>query len=121
MPMRPPRVCQCGKVVPSGQRCQCQVAKDKARNAAYDRSRPTAAARGYDHDWRRLRTAFLADNPVCSEPDCEAQSTDADHVLSVKQRPDLRLDRRNLRAFCHRHHSRRTAREQGFARPKDRQ
>ncbi|HKV14528.1 MAG TPA: AAA family ATPase [Reyranella sp.] len=61
------------------------------------------------------RRAYLRAFPVCSVEGCGEPATDVDHVLSVQDRPDLRLDPSNFRSFCHPHHSQRTAREQGFA------
>ncbi len=111
MPSKPARICSCGRRVPSGTMCQCR----RQARAEADALRPSSAQRGYDSDWRTLRAAFLKANPCCSEPGCSADATDADHVISVRERPDLRLDWNNLRPFCHPHHSRRTARDQGFA------
>lgn len=64
MPVRAPRICSCGKVVPSGQRCACQRAKAKA----HDAKRGTAAQRGYTGSWRKASAAFLAlpGNERCS-------------------------------------------------------
>jgi 5-methylcytosine-specific restriction protein A len=42
---------------------------------------------------------------------------EGDHLKSLAEYPELRLEWSNLRAFCRPCHSRRTAREQGFARP----
>lgn len=44
------------------------------------------------------------------------QATVVDHIMSISERPDLRLEWSNLRAMSKRCHDRRTAREQGFAR-----
>jgi 5-methylcytosine-specific restriction enzyme A len=85
------------------------------RRAAIDAQRPTSAERGYDAAWRRCRKLFLAKHPACVS--CAMPATDVDHVISIRDRPDLRLSWSNLRPYCHRHHSRRTATEQGFARP----
>lgn len=116
MPVAPPRICRCGRLVPSGMRCPCRTKEASQRRAAHDATRPSAAARGYDAEWRKVRAAFLKANPTCSHPGCGKPATDADHVLSVRERPDLRLDPSNLRPFCHAHHSAHTARTQGFAR-----
>ena len=86
--------------------------------AVLDQHRPSATARGYDADWQRLRALYLKRHPLCSEPDCYRTATDVDHLLSVRQHPELRLAWSNLRSFCHPHHSARTARDQGFARPR---
>ncbi len=122
MPSLPPTACACGKRLAFGQRCTCtQPSRDpervRARNAAFDANRPTAAQRGYDAAWKKCRSLFLAQNPTCVHPDCRQPATDVDHIISIRDRPDLRLSWSNLRPFCHSHHSARTARDQGFARP----
>jgi hypothetical protein len=53
---------------------------------------------------------------VCCVPGCGKPTTDADHIESVRDHPERRLDPSNLRPYCHPHHAQRTAREQGFAR-----
>lgn len=75
--------------------------------------RPTAAQRGYDGQWRGLRAAFIRQHPVCAVIGCGAPATDVDHIVAVRERPDLRLTWGNLRALCHGHHSAKTAREDG--------
>ncbi|WP_432206025.1 HNH endonuclease signature motif containing protein [Brucella rhizosphaerae] len=55
-------------------------------------------------------------NPYCTADGCEAPATEADHIKSIKEAPELRLEWSNLRALCKSCHSRRTARDQGFAR-----
>ena len=112
MPIRAPRICSCGKTVASGAVCPCRA----KRKAEADASRPSAAVRGYDAAWRRVRADFLKRHPWCRHPGCNKPATEADHVLSVAERPDLRLSWSNLRPFCKPHHSQRTARDQGFAR-----
>lgn len=114
MPQRAPRVCSCGKVVPIGQKCACQ----KARAAEFDKQRGTSTERGYDSAWRGLRLKFLQMNPHCAEPGCIRPATEVDHIISVRDRPDLRLVWKNLRPFCKSHHSARTARDQSFGRGK---
>jgi 5-methylcytosine-specific restriction protein A len=89
---------------------------EAGRQARVDASRPSAARRGYDADWRRFRAAFLGSHPQCSHPACCEPATEVDHIRSVRERPDLRLDPGNVRALCKPHHSARTARDQGFAR-----
>jgi 5-methylcytosine-specific restriction endonuclease McrA len=89
---------------------------ERQRKAAHDQRRPSSQERGYDAQWRKLRDAFAAANPVCSVPGCGRPTEDIDHVKSVRTHPELRLVWANLRALCHPHHSERTAREQGFAR-----
>jgi hypothetical protein len=90
---------------------------ERERRAQLDEQRPSSTERGYDATWRKLRLVFIRQHPVCSTPRCGDMTTDVDHVQSVEERPDLRLEWSNLRAYCHACHSRRTALEQGFARP----
>ncbi|WP_238996817.1 HNH endonuclease [Entomobacter blattae] len=40
------------------------------------------------------------------------EATEVDHIQTVRNRPDLRLDPRNLRALCKSCHSARTMRDQ---------
>jgi 5-methylcytosine-specific restriction enzyme A len=91
---------------------------ERERKARLDAERPGTAQRGYDQAWRALRARYLEANPDCETPGCRRPATDVDHRQSVRDRPDLRLDWFNLRALCHPCHSRRTARDQGFARPR---
>ncbi|WP_350052955.1 HNH endonuclease signature motif containing protein [Pelagibacterium sp.] len=115
MPSKPSRLCTCGRTIGPGTRCACQQIKDKAARARHDRTRPNSATRGYDGAWRRVRAEHLAEHPICEHPGCKQPSEEAHHVISVRKRPDLRLDKRNLMALCKSHHSQVTARMQGFA------
>ena len=80
------------------------------RKHKYDRYRENSNQRGYGYDWVKCRVAFLRNNPKCW---CGLTATEVDHVISVADRPDLRLDDSNLRSLCKKHHSRRTMRDQG--------
>ncbi len=82
------------------------------RPRAPDR-RPSAARRGYDHHWQRVRLVHLALHPLCV--DCREQgrltpAAQVHHVAKVSDRPDLLCDPDNLMSLCERCHSRRTAR-----------
>lgn len=112
MAMRPAHICGCGLRVASGQQCPCR----RQAKARADKARPNARQRGYDGEWEAFRVAYLKDHPRCRAPGCTERATDVDHILSVRDRPDLRLARHNCRPFCHRHHSQRTARDQAFGR-----
>jgi len=98
MPIKPPRICSCGKVVAAGARCECQVARDKLRRAAFDARRPTAAERGYGSKWREARAGFLAKHPRCFR--CSNPSTIVHH--STPHRGDMKLfwDRSLWRPAC---------------------
>src|SRR5262245_4893953 len=108
MPTRPPLF------VPPGHHPPYRDEHERKR--AYDKTRPGGRQRGYDETWARLRNCLVEVWPVCSVPGCSAATAEIDHVVSVRERPDLRLEIRNLRPMCRHHHSQRTAREQGFAR-----
>lgn len=110
MARRPSSICSCGLIIASGERCPCA----RRRKAEHDAARPSPTARGYDADWRLLRSRFLAAHPRCAV--CDATAKEVDHIQSVAERPDLRLTWSNLRALCKPCHSRRTARDQAFGR-----
>ena len=81
-----------------------------------DRERGSAAERGYDRTWRRLRLVVLAAEPLCRFCQAAGQVTAAavvDHIEPVRQRPELRLVRSNLRALCKPCHDAHTARQTG--------
>jgi len=107
MPTRPPIHRPAG----SDAERRARAARDRFRQAL----RPGSNERGYDLDWQQARRQFLADHPWCSVEGCRTPASDVDHVLSVQERPDLRLEPSNFRSLCHAHHAQRTAREQGFA------
>lgn len=87
----------------------------------YDKARGSAAKRGYDAAWRKLRLQFLSVNPLCLfciEQKRVVQATVVDHIITIADRPDLRLEWTNLRPLCKPCHDTHTAKEQGFARKK---
>jgi 5-methylcytosine-specific restriction endonuclease McrA len=94
-------------------------AAERERQRRKDAARPSSTERGYDREWRELRASFVADNPTCSVEGCGKPTVDVDHIRDVRAHPESRLDRSNLRPYCHAHHAQRTAREQGFARPRE--
>jgi hypothetical protein len=106
MPSKPPRICSCGKIVPANVVCLCV----QRRKAEADKRRPTASQRGYDNEWNKAASAFLAEpgNEFC---ECGAPAVLVRHVISIRQRPDLRLDRSNWKPGCRRCNARDIARE----------
>lgn len=78
---------------------------------AYETWRGSSSSRGYDATWRRLRMAFLADNPLCFDcfPHRFTVATEVHHVRKVADAPELRLEPENLMALCKACHSVRTA------------
>ena len=78
----------------------------KASTPNYD-GRPSAAARGYDRRWRKVRTMQLGNEPMCA--DCPGLATEVHHVVPLSQ-GGSRLDLANLMSLCKSCHSRRTGR-----------
>ncbi|MGV1817769.1 endonuclease [Agrobacterium sp. CG160-95] len=71
------------------------------RKARFDKKRPAARDRGYDSEWRKQARAFLAipGNDLC---ECGAPSVLVRHVISIRKRPDLRMNTTNWRPGCQR-------------------
>lgn len=87
--------------------------------ADHDRNRGTSAERGYDSVWRRLRRMFLLANPLCKfcwSRGLTVAATVADHIESVADRPDLRLEWSNLQPLCKPCHDGERQREQAAER-----
>ena len=88
----------------------------RERRQVLDRERGSSAKRGYGHDWRKLRAAYIEENPLCVE--CASHGrTEAveavDHIKPHKGDDALRLDWNNLQSLCKICHDRKTAREDG--------
>ena len=88
----------------------------KKLDSIADARRGTSSERGYNALWRKLRTAFLAKNPLCAE--CKRAgkvkpATDVDHIVPHHGDQKLFWDVSNLQALCKRCHSRKTAKEDG--------
>ncbi len=88
------------------------------RARAYDQARAAENRVIYGTDWQKVRKAFIAAYPFCCADGCTKRTEQVDHILSVRERPDLRLTWSNLRPLCHSHHSSRTSRDQGWGRAK---
>jgi 5-methylcytosine-specific restriction protein A len=81
----------------------------------YEKDRGTAASRGYDARWQRIRARVLNEEPLCRFCLDDGHVTMAEVVDHVDG--DSRNNaRRNLRPLCERCHNSRTARDQGFFR-----
>lgn len=75
-------------------------------------SRPSAAARGYGHRWRKYRSWFLREHPICAG--CEQFAEHVDHKAAVAGPDDpLFWDQANHQGLCHECHSRKTVRHDG--------
>lgn len=110
MPIAPPRLCSCGNIVPSGERCACQKASDRARKARHDRRRPSSRQRGYNNEWRKARAAFLLAHPYCAM--CGAPASHVDHIIPHKGDKRLFWDRTNWQPLCAHHHNSTKQREE---------
>jgi 5-methylcytosine-specific restriction enzyme A len=101
LPARPCGVPGCPRRAVGQGRCQVHQRPEAPR--------PSPSVRGYGAEWQRIRTAFLRAYPLCCE--CGERATDVDHrVARVQGGTD---DWDNLQPLCHRHHSQKTARENG--------
>jgi len=77
-----------------------------------DDERASAAHRGYDRKWRKLRAAKLSADPLCEH--CKPRgrivpAVDVDHIREIHGRHDpgrLRWD--NLQSLCKACHARKT-------------
>lgn len=74
---------------------------------ANEQTRGNPTERGYDSDWRRLRRAKIAANPICElRTHCMGNvASEVHHVIPIRARPDLRLEWSNLRSTCKPCHS----------------
>lgn len=122
MPRRAARVCQvpgCNSLASSGLLCEAHgVARGQRRD-----DRLSAAKRGYDHRWRKVRQMVLARRPLCSDPfkvheqnNEVVLAMDVHHIIPLNSNRPLRelnsFD--NLMPLCHSCHSRITS---GGSRP----
>lgn len=75
-----------------------------------DERRGSAAARGYDRTWQRLRLMKLRATPLCESPGCDEAASEVDHVVPLEDGGE-RLDELNLQSLCGLHHRQKTARD----------
>ena len=100
---RPPHLCTCGRIVPHGTTCECQVALRRARNARHDARRPSARQRGYSRAWEEARADYLKHHPDCVM--CGQPATVVDHVTPHRGNAKLFWDRSNWQSLCTHHHN----------------
>ena len=85
-------------------------------DAAQHMPRETAAQRGYDYRWQKVRAGWLRSHPLCVH--CEAEgrvvaASEVDHIIPHKGDRALFWDNTNWQSLCHSHHSKKTATEDG--------
>jgi 5-methylcytosine-specific restriction enzyme A len=87
--------------------------KCSADGNSTDQYRGTSAARGYGHNWRKLRIMVLRREPLCADCfgiGCVSVSRHADHIVPKRQGGQDTLE--NLQGLCDSCHSRKTLLEQ---------
>lgn len=91
-------------------RCERHAKEAEARyRAAHPDTRPSAATRGYDAKWRRIRAAFLKAHQECAE--CGEPGNNVDHIVAKAQGGSDEWS--NLQTLCARCHSRKTNQQDG--------
>lgn len=112
MPYAAPKICRCGKAVPSGTRCPCQAKQDAERKARFDQTRPNARQRGYSTAWDKAREGFLKSHPRCAM--CGQPATVVDHKTPHRGDKKLFWDKTNWQPLCTScHSSRKQSQERG--------
>lgn len=109
---RAARICageNCVNLVRSKRYCPECKKKLQGHHRRYDDHRPSAARRGYDAEWRKIRDRHLQENPFCI--DCGQPATEVDHLVALADGGTH--DKVNLRSRCKRCHSRKTAKMDG--------
>ena len=103
----------CPEIIREGTYC---AAHRREKKREIDKKRESAAKRGYDARWRRLRKWHLNRHPLCVDPfgDHEGRITSAtlvDHIMPLRQGGTHALE--NLQSCCTKCHNKKTARESG--------
>lgn len=82
------------------------------RRSSYEDRRGSAASRGYDREWQRLRLMVLRREPLCrmcADLGVITPATDVDHIIPKRDGGPDTFE--NLQPLCHGHHSQKTATE----------
>jgi 5-methylcytosine-specific restriction enzyme A len=69
--------------------------------------RGSRQSRGYDRDWEKLSAQVAEQEPLCCECEVRGRVTVGqlrDHTIPIRDRPELRLVRANIRNWCKQHH-----------------
>ena len=86
----------------------CEAHRKRRQRVYNAHQRPARHAFYRSREWRALSKRVLEEQLYCT---CGAKATQADHLQSIRERPDLALDRNNLVGMCRPCHSRKTAQE----------
>jgi len=80
----------------------CTALVDSGRCPAHTPDSDKRKHEIYGRDWRKLRDHKLKVDPICEiRTHCQgAIATQVDHIVRVSERPDLRLEWRNLQSAC---------------------
>lgn len=116
MATAPARAC----IAPGCARLNCTIHTARKQ---YDADRGTAASRGYDARWRRVRAAIIATEPLCRH--CATRgiatpATEVDHITPLSAGGE-RLATWNLQPLCTACHSRKTKGQAANGVPNDNQ
>ena len=113
MPLKAPSACRrpgCPGLVRNGVCSRCGPLS-AASAAAHDAKRGTAAERGYDARWSKVRLLHLSNEPLCRLCAAQGRVTAADlvdHILPIADGGAV-LDEDNLQSLCRRCHDAKTA------------
>lgn len=114
--MRPKSICKypaCGKLTDMPGYCDKHIHLQKE----YKRqSRNNDYSKMYNWEWRRVRSAYLKENPLCKscfDKGLIVPATVVDHIKPHKGDKDLFWDRDNYQPLCKPCHDIKTAKEDG--------
>ena len=95
--------------------CQ-QHKKDQVRK--YDKQRGSSASRGYGYKWRQASKGYLSKEKhalcvLCLKEGSVVKATEVDHIIPHRNDMKLFWDKNNWQGLCKKHHSIKTAKEDG--------
>ena len=83
---------------------------------SYDNDRENSNARGYDAKWRKARSIYLSNHPLCVQHEAQGQvvaATVVDHIIPHKGDKYLFRDQGNWQSLCKQCHDVKTAIKDG--------